>query len=140
MKEPKCEICGGKHNTAFCWQNRKPIKRKSKNKPAYGFKNQVELFNYVWDNTEPRKCFVSGEDLNKYYGTDRWYSCFMHILPKGRFTHWRLNPENIRLGSPEVHHLFDQGTEEQRANSGYDFRGLYELYDKLNKEYSELYS
>lgn len=59
----------------------------------------------------------------------------MHILPKGRFTKWKLNPDNIRLGDPYVHHLFDQGTEEQRRKSGYDFTGIYKLKKDLTLKY-----
>jgi len=65
------------------------------------FNNQIELFNYIWETRE-HISELSGEPLlNK--GAFQWHWQFLHILPKGTYPKYRLNPENIVLGTVKEH-------------------------------------
>ena len=73
---------------------------------SYGFKNQIELFEYIWQkNTKNGERFsqLSGEEikLNRY--SPKWVNCFLHVLPKGSYPYFALNPENIIFATPEEH-------------------------------------
>ncbi len=85
---------------------------------GFGFESQIEMFKTLWDNASDKQgnvmCSFTGERLNKFYGTDVWYSCFSHVLPKGKYTYFRLNPENIRIVLPDFHKIIDQGTIKDR--------------------------
>jgi hypothetical protein len=88
--------------------------------PDFGFDNQLKLFHYLWAINRNVKgevfCKYTGEKLNKFIDTPSlWYSCFMHILPKGKYTYFKLNPDNIDVAHPEFHRIIDQGTEEDRS-------------------------
>ena len=61
----------------------------------------MELFNHVWD-TRPHVSEVSGKPLLPR-GHFQWHFQFLHILPKGTFPHYKLNPDNIILALPEEH-------------------------------------
>lgn len=130
-------------NCVYCAKKAyKPIKArasKPKEPSEWGFSNQVELFDSVWHNSINKTCYVSKQPLNKYYGTDKYYSLFQHVLPKKRFSKWKLNPDNIVLLDPIIHHLIDQGTEDQRIASGYDYTNYYKLKDELLLKYRETY-
>lgn len=84
----------------------------------FGFEDQVSMFEALWEQAKDEKgnviCQFTGEKLNRFYGTDMWYSCFAHVLPKGRYTYWKLNPINICIVFPLFHQLIDQGTARQR--------------------------
>lgn len=123
---------------------KKPIpkykKRKVSKTESYGFRSQMELFQYVIYNApRPIICPVSGRDITKLFEQDPsvWVSCCAHIIPKGRYPRWKLNPRNILLLDPEVHHLFDQGTEAQRQKTGWEWTELYNLQEQLKREYEE---
>ena len=65
------------------------------------FKNQSELFNYIWD-TRPHFSEVSGKPLLEPNAL-KWHWQFAHILAKGQYTKYRLNPDNVMLMLPEEH-------------------------------------
>jgi hypothetical protein len=65
------------------------------------FKNQKEMFDYIWDTRE-HVSEISGEELLPR-GHFKWHWQFLHILPKGSYPSYRLNPYNIMLGLPEEH-------------------------------------
>jgi len=76
--------------------------------------SQIDLFNEMWDEMQkPRICPVSGKKLD-YITGDFWYSCFAHVLPKGKYPKLKLSKENIMIVHPDVHTLYDKGTQEQR--------------------------
>ena len=83
----------------------------------WGFKTQPELFNHVW-YSRAHCCEVSGESLEKYVGTDFFVNMFAHILSKSntKYPLFKYNPANILLVSPDIHHLLDHGSEDQRVN------------------------
>ena len=112
---------------------KKPIPKYKKRRPskleAYGFRTQMECFQYVIYNTpRPIICPVSGRDITKVFGEDPsvWVKYCAHVLPKGKYVRWRQNPANILLVDYEVHRLYDQGTESQRIATGWNWQFLYD--------------
>jgi len=89
------------------------------------FKNQMELFNHVWD-TRPHVSEVSDKPLLPR-GHFQWHFQFLHILPKGTFPHYKLNPDNIILALPEEHDHQERFPEFNRRK------------DLLRKSYYEKY-
>lgn len=65
------------------------------------FKNQKELFNWIWEN-RLHISELSGEDLYPK-GHYQWHWQFLHVLPKGSYPKYKLNPDNILLALPEEH-------------------------------------
>jgi len=87
---------------------------------SFEFDSQVSLFDWCWQNALNKQgeviCPYTGEKLNRYLGTDMYYSCFAHILPKGRYTYFKYYPNNIRVVNPAFHAICDQGTRLDRIN------------------------
>lgn len=65
------------------------------------FKNQKELFEHVWE-TRPHISELSGEPLLPK-GSFKWHWQMLHILSKGSYPNYKLNPDNIILALPEEH-------------------------------------
>ena len=65
------------------------------------FKNQKELFDYIWE-TRPHKSELSGFDLLPK-GHFQWHWQFLHVLPKGSYPKYKLNENNVILGLPSEH-------------------------------------
>ena len=65
------------------------------------FRNQKEMFNYIWE-TRPHISEVSGKPLLPK-GDFKWHWCFAHILPKGAYPKWKFNSDNIMLMLPDEH-------------------------------------
>lgn len=83
----------------------------------FGFTTQIQLFKHVYFiHKKPVICPVSGRNITDCMDgpIEHWIKHFAHLLPKGMCTYWRLNPRNIIMLHPEVHHIFDQGTQKER--------------------------
>jgi hypothetical protein len=82
--------------------NKKRLNEKKESKEGTG---ELDFFHKIWAE-RPHVCEISGRKINERPDLDmgRWVSCFSHILPKGSFGRYRLNPENIVLMLPELHH------------------------------------
>lgn len=65
------------------------------------FKDQKELFDYVWQ-TRKHISELSGKPLLPKTNY-QWHWQMLHILPKGTFPHYKLNPDNIILALPDEH-------------------------------------
>lgn len=65
------------------------------------FKNQSELFSYIWETRE-HVSELSGKPLLPK-GHFQWHWQLMHLLPKGSYPKYKLNPDNIILGTVEEH-------------------------------------
>lgn len=74
----------------------------SKKKDYPSFRNQKEMFDWIWEN-RPHISELTGKQLLPL-GNFTWHHQFAHILPKGTYPKWRLNPDNIMLVRPEEHH------------------------------------
>ena len=89
------------------------------------FKNQKELFDYVWQTREHISELTQEPLLPQ--GHFMWHWQFLHILPKGTFPHYKLNPDNIILALPTEHDHQEQYEEFNKRK------------DKLRREYYERY-
>lgn len=110
------------------------------NRLSFGFENQIDLFNWLWEDAKNEKgdviCSFTGERLNRFYNTELWYSCFAHILAKGKYTYWKLNPKNVVVCLPDFHRIVDQGSSLDRANHpNWDFRLWDQRKEELKIEY-----
>lgn len=108
---------------------------------------QVEVFRMLWEERS-RISFISGEKLDRYHGTEFWFSLFAHVLPKAqnKYPKFKMYKKNIVLLTPDEHHLFDNGTKDMRqkyveemAEKGVkvDWQKLFDLEEDLKLEYKE---
>jgi hypothetical protein len=91
----------------------KHTERQKSHEIGFGFDNQMEMFLTLWDNSKDNQarviCPYTGEILNFYHNTNMFWSCFAHILPKGRYPYFKLNPDNIRIVHPSFHNFTHNG-------------------------------
>ena len=66
------------------------------------FKNQKELFNWIWNNRD-HVSEVSGLPLIEDKNHFQFYWQFAHVLGKGPYPSYKLNPDNIMLMLPGEH-------------------------------------
>lgn len=85
---------------------------------SFGFDSQQGMFYALWDLAKDMNtdvwCVYTGERLNRFRDGKIWFQCFMHLLPKGKYTYFKLNPDNIRIVFPEFHRICDRGTSDDR--------------------------
>jgi hypothetical protein len=113
-----------------------PVKKIVRN-INFGFRNESEMFHKIWDERS-HICQFTGENLEQFlYRSDgMWFSCFAHILPKGRFPLFKLNSENVRLVYPGFHTIVDQGTKADRLkHPNWDFKLWDDLTYQMKNEY-----
>ena len=115
------------------WGNPISRRRKSENntdrwlKLHFGFRSQIELFNYLWD-TSSLTCPFTGQDLEPYQDDEQMRRiCCAHVLPKGTYPKWKFNSDNIMLMLPSEH-------EKQET-----FEKFIERQDELKREYYKEY-
>lgn len=93
------------------------------------------VYNIIW-NLYAKKSFISGLWLRSFVGTQLFPNCFMHILPKGRYTYWKYNPANIIIAHPTFHRVCDAGSlAERKHHPTWNF----EAWDSLVLEKKEEY-
>jgi hypothetical protein len=93
------------------------------------------MYDYIWDSRR-HVCEFTSKNLDQFKGTDLWFSCFAHILPKGKFPLFRLNEENVRLVYPMFHTIIDQGIKADREkHPDWDFRYWNELFQSMKESY-----
>ena len=63
--------------------------------------NQKQMFQQIWNDRE-HVSEVSGRPLLPQ-GHPQWHWQFAHVLSKGAFPRYKLNPDNIMLMLPEEH-------------------------------------
>jgi hypothetical protein len=101
-----------------------PIKRKRK------VTGEFALMQAIW-NTRPHRSFVSGErilgELKPHY--------MAHVLSKGAYPAFRLKAENIVILTEREHYAYDCLSREQQEEMVGDWQKLYDLKEKLKKEY-----
>jgi len=70
------------------------------------FKNQKEMFAYIWETRE-HVSELTGEPLfPPNHFKHHWQ--YLHVLPKGTYPKYKLNPNNILLATPEEHERQEQ--------------------------------
>ena len=115
-------------------------KKKAVNPNSFGFSNQLEMFMAViYAAPRPIICPISGHNITSLFKGEPqdWVSACAHVLNKGKWPLFKLNPANIMLVDPAVHRLLDQGTELQRQQSGWDFSPFYKLQEQLKLAYDK---
>jgi len=70
------------------------------------FKNQKEMFLAIWEERE-HVSEISGKPLLNI-NHSKWSWQFLHVLSKGAYPSYKLNPDNILLGTPEEHEAQEQ--------------------------------
>ena len=109
--------------------------------PDFGFSSQIEMFKHIyWTQPKPIICMISGRNIIKCIEApiSLFTSHFAHLLPKGTYTYWRLNPRNIIMLHPEAHWIVDQGTQEDRdARPDWDWKAWDEEVFIAREEYIE---
>jgi len=74
------------------------------------FKNQKEMFLYIWNTRGEANGYKSELTDNQLYHINhpKWHFQFLHVLSKGAYPAYKLNPDNILLGTPEEHENQEQ--------------------------------
>jgi hypothetical protein len=116
-------------NQKFCKFYRPDKKKKSSGiskvrKPT----GEMEVFQKLWEE-RPHTCFVSGNQLEFSH-----YICF-HILGKGAYPKYRLNPDNIIFVSREYHDDWHSMTKPELIKKDCDWQKVFDIYDTLKERY-----
>lgn len=129
------------------WMHRREVKKKQyKRNEIQTHDTQIAMFNAIWNSRE-HKSWLSGISLEGYQETNKWYSCFAHVLAKGMFPKMKLLDKNIILLTPKEHTLLDHGTKEQRETyrqeqsvhgRNVDWNKIFTLRDELKELYETL--
>lgn len=112
--------------------------------------SEIVLFNLIELHRRPVS-FVSGVFLRDHLNSMLRPCCFAHVLPKGqnKFPYFKHYAKNVVLLTPEEHHMWDHGTEEERIQYAMsieertrgkgtaDWQKLKDLRDELKKEYDK---
>lgn len=100
----------------------KPIPKRSERikmaEISFGYETQWDMFMDLWSQAKDVNarviCPYTGESLNRFYRTDKFWSCFAHQLCKKNYPYWKLNPSNVKVVLPLFHTIIDQGTLAER--------------------------
>jgi len=100
----------------------------------WGFKNQKEMFDFVWSSRE-HKCQISGSNLDLVPESRRHWT-MAHVIPKSLYPYFKYNEQNILLIDPEVHQCVDNFTEDMREkHPNYDFDKWFNLVNEQKQKY-----
>ena len=118
--------------------NNAPIRSKRYNdKFAYstewGYSSEMDMFKDIWDN-RPHVSQVSGHPIPEAAAHN-----FAHVLAKGinKYPHLRLCPWGVYLLTMKEHHLWDNGSEEQRRQYAESINKP-ECWDEITAKAEEL--
>lgn len=106
----------------------------------WGYTSEMEMFQDIWAN-RPHISFFTGRPIWNFHPGH-----FLHVLPKAlnKYPHFRLNPNNIVLGTLKEHHLADFGTHKEREAyrqkfPNYSIEPFMALAERLKKEYVKMF-
>ena len=123
-------------NRKFCKEFREPAKAKKQLKKS-GFKlkrrstGELDFFRQEWEKRS-RTCFITGEVIE--------FSplvCF-HILGKGAFPKYRLNPENLIFVKAQYHLDWHTLGQEKCLEKDGRWQKVIDEYNRLKIEYNGL--
>jgi hypothetical protein len=100
------------------------------------YKNQKEMFLYIWETRAADngyKSELTGLPLFPPHHY-KWHWQFLHVLPKGTYPKYKLNPDNILLGTIKEHENQERYEVFQEKQLELK-RAYYKEY--YNKEYDE---
>jgi len=127
----------------ICKYHYKYVPKKNKKVLPSICSGQMDLFNKIW-SSRLHKSELSGQPLDQFKNTQYFVWLFAHILPKGQYSMFKLEEENIILVSPEEHRLIDFGTCDERmeyndvANFPANWDVFYQRKEYLKIKYQEL--
>lgn len=105
-------------------------------KPAFKVTGEKDIFHVILDSfgDDPVVCFVCDKRLSVIT-----HANFAHILRKGRYERFRLNPDNIRIMCYNIqgtgcHSIFDNNPRSEIINKP-EWQKVFELEDRLKYEY-----
>ena len=108
---------------------------------TWGYDGELEMFKDIWENREVDEigrtfCEFTGKRIDNLNGTQRFIWVFSHVLPKGLYPAYRLNPENIRLVHPDLHMCTENFTKDMiDKHPDWKFKEWFALKEFLKKEY-----
>lgn len=135
VKKGWCARCNHKFKTAKKKAEGKSLPKKYVRK-ATGEKDVFEAVLEALPDDKPTTCFVCGKMISVVT-----HHNFGHILSKGRYPRFRLNPDNIRLMCFNIdgtgcHSLYDHHPKSELVGEGWD--KLFELKAQLIEEYTRI--
>ncbi len=117
----------------------KVVKPKKKYRFIKKSTGEAEIFEKIW-NERPHKSQISGEIIHEPKAIN-----FLHVLPKGqnKYPEFKLNMENIILGTAEEHHIWDNArhliSDINDETSHYNWKMVFELEQQLKIKYKKEY-
>jgi hypothetical protein len=121
-------------NRTFCKNYKEEAKPKSKGlkrtqfKKKYKATGEMDLFKHLWE-TRKHRCYVTGRELEFSPSI-----CF-HILGKGAFPAYRLNPSNIIFVNAEYHTDWHTLSREKLLQKDSRWAYIFKLYEMLKIAY-----
>lgn len=125
------------------------ILRKKKNKKRVSVKRTVlkprratgerQVFQAMWDKDEIKLSYVTGVPLHDQKDGRAYY--FSHVLPKGKYPKFRLNPDNIVYMTLSEHGLWENWQFKIKADPALmsKWAHVFELQEKLLKQYHDAF-
>lgn len=124
-------LCAPCHRTRFKNYGKKKQLKKKPLKKKFKSSGEAALFRELW-KTRPHISFISFEPLPKF----NIMQCF-HVLPKGSYPGYRLNPENIIFTTVREHELWHSISRTDLLKLDPRWQNVFDLYEKLQKQYHE---
>ncbi len=114
-------------------------------KRQWGYASQPKMFEALWETALKEGkgkviCPFTNINLTSYAERDMSYylCCFAHILPKGKYPLWKLNPNNVLIVAPLFHKIVDQGRSSDRLEyANWNWDGWDVLVELKKIEYKE---
>lgn len=133
----KCKGCKQKKecNKGYCrdcLQSNGDKPKKSSFTHKFKKSGQLEMFIEIW-NERKHVSWVSGDPIHEFN-----VKCFAHVLPKGTYTKWKLNKDNIVLMTEDEHDAQHFQPKEELMKDPRWVR-FFTHQDKLRSEYNKLY-
>ena len=135
LKKKICKICE-KESYIFSKGRCKKCSAKKKNPPKKEKSDdQLRMFLTLWKNSN-KVSEISGKPLLGFEHSN-WHWQFEHILSKGAYPSFKLNPENIMLMLPEEHIYLTDNTDKAKQDPLY--KKYFEKKELLKQKYYELH-
>lgn len=133
VKKGYCQRCNYEIKQAKKKSEGKSVAKKQ----VFKATGEKDVFQVILDSFEdnPITCFVCGKRLSLVT-----HSNFAHILRKGRYERFRLNPDNIRIMCYNIqgtgcHSIFDNNPRSEIINKP-EWQKVFELEERLKQEYN----
>ena len=134
-----CYLCGKENITiakklydgSLCVKcNAKRLRDKKENKEPIGLNGEMGIFLAIW-NERPHVSEVSGELLGNVLKP----IYFSHLLNKGYYSRYRLNPENIMLKTAQEHHDWHSCSRTDLVKKDPRWQKVIDKYEILKEQY-----